>query len=298
MSRVVKDAEGFVAQTLMPEQQEKPDEWGNFVRKLDSAPDEEPPDSPEEIPENQQQETRDEESPLQEEEETPPPDKPKVPRRRSADRLRRKDDRNPIDEILTPAGKREQVPLQPPPAPEIDIRKISEENFQKGFDKGREQGFEEGRSTGLEEGAARVEQDYVSAARTLQAACEEMNHIRETILNNATGEIQDLALTIAEKILRHSLSEQKETLLLNIQEAIHKSVRSQEFVITVNPADYATVSAHSEEFIASVSGLENIIFQEDASVECGGCLIESENCTVDATITSQLRIIRDCVKES
>jgi len=44
-----------------------------------------------------------------------------------------------------------------------------------------------------------------------------------------------------------------------------------------------------------MSGLENITLQSDATIEPGGCKLESSCCTVDATLTNQIKVIRDNV---
>ena len=42
-----------------------------------------------------------------------------------------------------------------------------------------------------------------------------------------------------------------------------------------------------------LGGLENLVVKKDGTSERGGCRVESESCTVDATILSQLEIIND-----
>ena len=42
--------------------------------------------------------------------------------------------------------------------------------------------------------------------------------------------------------------------------------------------------------------LINLVIKKDPGIERGGCKVESENCTVDATIASQFDIIRERVK--
>ena len=50
-------------------------------------------------------------------------------------------------------------------------------------------------------------------------------------------------------------------------------------------------------FIASISGLKNIIFEGDAAIARGGCLVESTLGQVDATLESQLAQIRQHLAE-
>ncbi len=165
--------------------------------------------------------------------------------------------------------------------PQIDAEVIAEEYFNKG----------------IQEGIDRVREDYESSIKTLQSICEELNSIRETILHNSSEEMRNLVLIIAEKIIRQSLSQQQQTILNTVNEALQKAVKTDEFVISVHPDDLETISSRSSEFIKSVNGLEKIIVKSDPDIEQGGCFIESCNCTIDATISSQLKIISDSLGE-
>ncbi len=168
----------------------------------------------------------------------------------------------------------------PPPEP-IDLEALAEEHFNKG----------------VQAGIERMKSDYSLAIRTLQSACEQLNSVRETILRNSSDEMQNLVLLIAEKVIRQSVASQQGTIRKTIEEAIHKAVKSEEFIIFVNPDDYETIQKYSADFIQSTNGLENIIIKKDSSIEPGGCLLESSNCTVDATLTSQMEVISDLVKQ-
>ena len=53
-----------------------------------------------------------------------------------------------------------------------------------------------------------------------------------------------------------------------------------------------------QEIINEISGLDNIILKADRSVERGGCLLESANCTVDATISGQLQVIKEALQSA
>ncbi len=159
-----------------------------------------------------------------------------------------------------------------------------------------EQMVDEAFGLGIAEGLKRAEKDFGSAAAALLELCRQLDRIRETLLKNSAGEMQDLILAIAEKIIRTSVLEQDTTLLATIEEALHSAVKSDEFYIYVNPEDLATVQEKSAELVNGMNGLNNIVIKKDPSVERGGCKIESENCTVDATIASQFELIREQIK--
>ncbi len=163
------------------------------------------------------------------------------------------------------------------PSPAIDLELLHKKAFAEGVLIGRSQ----------------ADEDFGTSIKTLSAACEQLNHLHETILLNNTKEMHSLVLQIAEKIIRHSLEEQSDTILATIKDAIHLAVKSDEFQIRVNPQDLAILKKKKKEIIDEISSLENIIIKADSTVDRGGCLLESVNCTVDATITSQLQAIKE-----
>ncbi len=181
----------------------------------------------------------------------------------------------PEEEIQEP----EIEPPTPQPVPEIDIESIRNEAFASGIDMGRKE----------------AEKDFEDGINTLLNICNELDKLRETILRNSVSEMKELVLNISEKIIRHSVAEQEETILTTIKDAIRLAVKSDEIQIQINPQDLQSIKDNKQTIIDSISGLENIVLQADPTIERGGCKLESSCCTVDATLTNQIKIIRDNV---
>ena len=170
-------------------------------------------------------------------------------------------------------------PTLSPPLP--DIKKLQEDAFQ----------------AGVAEGLKQAEADFGSGTKALSQACEFLTGIRETILKNSKNEMIELVIALSEKIIRHSVTEQNQTILDTVEEAILQAVKSSEFYIYLHPDDMAIIQERSSELISRINGLENIVVKTDPSIEQGGCKIESDNCTVDATLLSQLEIIHNHIKQ-
>ena len=151
---------------------------------------------------------------------------------------------------------------------------------------------------GLEEGRAKAEEDFGAAARAVVLACQQLDTLRSTIIANSSQEMLAFSLAIAERILRISLREQDHTIIATIEEALRRAVKSDEFTIHIHPDDYDILAEKSAEIVAGLSGLNNIVIRKDAAIERGGARIESDNCTIDATIAGQFETIREEVKKS
>ena len=262
MSKIIKDGNGFVAESLVPDKIESPPVWGDITRKINAY--------------EQYAPTKDSVH-----------NQATISQKKTASAVEAGEDDFSIplpkdDESAFSDTQDISKPNETPPEPAIDIDAVAEENFNKG----------------VQAGIDRLESDYGATIRTLQSACEQLDILRDTILENSMGELKELVLLLAEKIIRHSLANQKETISMTVEEAIRKAVKSDEFNIIVNPDDLDVIKNRSRDFITSISGLENIVFHADPSVEQGGCIIESSNCTVDATLASQLEILSDYVKSN
>lgn len=174
----------------------------------------------------------------------------------------------------------ESPPPAPPPSTGIPVDEVKQ-MLAESYDKGVKEGIQQG------------EDDFGAATTTLLHICQQLDSIRETILRNSVREMQNLVLAIAEKIIRKSVEEQSDTVLRTVEDAIHKAVKSDELYIYVNPDDFDIIQNKSAELVSALSGLNNIVIKREPSIDKGGCRVESDNCTVDATILSQLEIISD-----
>lgn len=173
-----------------------------------------------------------------------------------------------------------------PSPPEVDLSRyieIAEAQNQM------EAAYQEGIQTGIKQ----AEEDYGSATKALLNLCTQLNTLQETIIKNSSGELQDFALAIADRILRFSIAQQDSTIIATIEEALQRAIRSEEFTIYLHPDDLEIVQEKSAEIVANISGLDNIVLKKDPAIERGGAKLESENCTIDATIVSQFELIRD-----
>lgn len=157
--------------------------------------------------------------------------------------------------------------------------------------------FQQGKSEGITEGRRQITEDYESATTALLSICKQLETCRETLVANSGQELQDFALAIAERVIRYSVENNDKTIIATIEEALQRSIKSDEFYVFVNPEDYDTIASKSEDIISGVSGLNNIVIKKDSKIERGGARIESENCILDATITSQFELIKEEIQK-
>lgn len=197
-------------------------------------------------------------------------------------------DNEPIDPSPTTSESDHTVLL--PSEKNIDLSKYLERGA-------AEKKATEAYQHGLTEGRAKAELDFGAATQALLLACQQMDTLRATIIGNSSKELVEFSLAIAEKILRLSVREQDQTIVATIEEALRRAVKSDEFTIHIHPEDYEILAAKSAEIVAGLSGLNNLIIRKDATIARGGTRIDSDNCTIDATIDSQFEIIKEELKK-
>jgi flagellar assembly protein FliH len=184
------------------------------------------------------------------------------------------------DQAVVDTSQPEAIEYQPP-SPRPDIESMQAEAY----------------DAGVAQGLKQAETDLGSTLATLTLVCEQLSSIRETILKNSKNEMVELVLSLSEKIIRHSVTEQNQTIIDTVESAIHQAVKSSEFYIYLHPDDMLIIQDRTQQFISGLNGLENIVVKADPTIERGGCKIESDNCTVDATISSQFKVFEENLRK-
>ncbi len=276
LSRIIKNSDDFTPESIVADASRKPPQWGSVTTHIET-------DKQQNAPFIRQNNAPLDDDTVQTKAETAETPGPETKQLENDFTTPVSEEEKSTSQEKSQPEDSEKTPQEEVKEPAVDVAALTKEHYNKGLQAGIEQ----------------MEADYGSALNALLTSCEQLNSLRDTILRNSIDEIKELVIVIAEKIIRASLDSQKETVLKNVEEAIKLAVRSDEFKVFLNPDDIETIKSHSDDLVNSVSGLENIILQPDTSIDPGGCLIESSNCTVDATIASQFKLLQEeVVKKS
>lgn len=149
-------------------------------------------------------------------------------------------------------------------------------------------GVEEGIAQGIRRAeaasAARKERDHASAAAFAGAMQEQLARYTERLEREAFR----FALAVAGKILRREISLDGEGVLRQVKEAFHRVVGAETVTLRVHPDDEPMLRERKNEMLASGQGVREILIEPDATVERGGCIIESPSGNIDARVSTQL----------
>ncbi|PAS98549.1 MAG: hypothetical protein BSR46_12085 [Candidatus Dactylopiibacterium carminicum] len=138
----------------------------------------------------------------------------------------------------------------------------------------------EGYALGYEEGSARGRMEAAELHQLLQSMDDAMERLDQEIAE----EVQVLAIEIARQVLRETLALRPDVVLGVVREALSQ-LPQKGAVIHVNPEDLELMRRFVAEHYEAVE--HRVV--EDATVERGGCLIESAGGQIDAQIQTRWR---------
>ncbi len=153
----------------------------------------------------------------------------------------------------------------------------------------KEESREAGHQEGLAEASARVEE----ALETLNQAVKE----RKKIIKDAESEILRLSLKIAEQIIRSEVSLHRDVSLNIVAEAIARVSDREQIIVKVNREDAEYLKRYKDRLAGILDGVKSFSIIEDASVEPGGCVIETNLGFIDARIGTKLKSIEEALNK-
>jgi type III secretion protein L len=144
----------------------------------------------------------------------------------------------------------------------------------------RDEVLGETREQGRQEGLAQATEVLLRARQEAAA-----------IVARSEEELVRLALLVAEKIIGRALDLDPNLVLDIAAEAIESVRQQRELVLRVCPEDAARLRNSRKKLMDLLGRTKDIAVREDPEVERGGCIIETENGTVDAQLSTQLRML-------
>lgn len=153
----------------------------------------------------------------------------------------------------------------------------------------RAEAREEGRQEGREEAASKIEE----ALTVINQAVKE----RKKIIKDSESEILRLSLRVAEQIIRSEVSLHRDVCLNIVAEAIGRVSDREQIIVKVNREDAEYLKRYKDRLANMMDGIKSFSIIEDANVEPGGCVIETNLGFIDARISTKLKAIEDALKK-
>ena len=175
------------------------------------------------------------------------------------------------DELITAAQKQ--------------VSDIEKDAYQRGEEQGRVEGWEDGRA----EAERIIDRLHIIVAKAIDR--------RNEILVESESQLVGLVLNIAKKVVKVLTENQRNVVVNNVLQALRKLKSKTDVVIRVNIIDLKVTTEHIKEITSRIERVGNVSVLEDAAVDPGGCIIETDFGEIDARIASQLQEIEDKILE-
>lgn len=157
-----------------------------------------------------------------------------------------------------------------------DRDKIATEAQETGFQKGYNDGLTAGKS---EANRLRLEaQEVLDQAKVL---------LKETVAETEP-KIIDLAVEITTKLIQVQLELSPQQIKIIAQEALQKVKGGKNYIIHVNPKDAEVLRSNKELLLQELPGNVTLRIIVDQQITPGGCLVDTEQGQIEATIDGQL----------
>ncbi len=116
------------------------------------------------------------------------------------------------------------------------------------------------------------------------------------ILSATEGEMVDLALKIAAKIIGRDLEREPVLIAEIAATAIEVARASKAMVLRVHPKDGALLREARPKLMELIGRTIELSIRDDADIEPGGCVIQTEFGTIDAQIKTQFMMLRNVLQ--
>ncbi|MEW6172073.1 MAG: FliH/SctL family protein [Bacillota bacterium] len=160
----------------------------------------------------------------------------------------------------------------------------------------REHAFQEGLIKGYQEGRLRAEEEMRITVARMQETLREVEAERVATLNQLEREVVDLAQGIAERIVASELKTNPEVALAIAREALMTVRDRPSIVLQVNPDDLEMCQQARQQFEMLLPEGAVLRILPDPQIERGGCIIDTGQGEVDATLNSRWAALMEALK--
>lgn len=157
----------------------------------------------------------------------------------------------------------------------------------------RERGYSEGLKKGKEEAINEVN----SIMESLKKGIDSLMRTREEFFEKAEKEMVDLVALVSSEIVLREISRDNEIIEDVIRKAAGEIHSRQKIKIRINPADMENVKNMAEKLTKEVEAVEGVEFEPDRKISQGGCVIETNIGTLDATVENRLKTMHRSFRE-
>jgi flagellar assembly protein FliH len=178
---------------------------------------------------------------------------------------------------------------------EVLRRNAHKEGFQQGYTEGLESGKKQGSEQAYAQTFEEAKKEFADQNRgvldSLSALFTTFETERDHIIAQAQQELLALALTVAARVTHHQLTIDDQIVLENIKAAVSLVSSRSSVIVKINPTDLKRFELMDAEKAQKLLNVRHVEVIGDETVDIGGCVVQTENGSIDAQVSNQLETI-------
>jgi flagellar assembly protein FliH len=169
------------------------------------------------------------------------------------------------------------------------IAEIEENAYWRGFADGEKKGISDGEKSGRESSLKKIE----PVLGSLQEGVLQLKNLHQETYLRIEKEVVHLALAIAQKVICREIKMDSKVVVAVVREALAKVAEPGRIRIKMNPAELEFINETKTHLSGLIQHLDHVVFEADAGISSGGCIIETDLGEIDARIEQQLQAVEE-----
>jgi flagellar biosynthesis/type III secretory pathway protein FliH len=165
-------------------------------------------------------------------------------------------------------------------------------HFQQELEVLKAQALEAAKEEGRQQGYAQ----YIETCNALVQAINDVVSIRNKSLYHFEPFLIDLSAAISSRILEHQVALNPALFRRMFIEALNNITDKEKITIQINPADSAELDTIQHQFSKKFKEFKHVEIKEVATMQQGGCTIETKLGYIDGSMETKVAILRDAMK--
>ena len=167
-------------------------------------------------------------------------------------------------------------------------RQARQQGYEEGFARGQADGHADGQREARAEARRKFAEQYAGALELVRRVAADLSDAREGMLQDAAGQILDLAVLLTEKIVSRVAVENTDAARANLAKVLEMAHCGGQIVVNVNPDQLESLRDDFAELVEALRLGGAVRLAGDPRVSPGGAVLVSRNGVIDATIETQL----------
>lgn len=161
----------------------------------------------------------------------------------------------------------------------------------------KQNAYEEGKQTALEEAYEKCRNTYGDLMNEAENIRISVLVQQQKLMEGIEEQAVEMIMEVASKVIGKEMLENREYIFALVKEAIENCNFSKGLILRVSNEDYCFVLEHKEHIESLVEEIEGLEIKKDSTLRQGGCVVESRYGSVDTSINTKLRLIKEAFNE-